>query len=405
MALPTTTARGQITSVLALDPQQAPADDTDDQGGRAGAADEETATPDDHPDDDHDQEDQDEDRGQGDEETDAAPGTASSSTTPLLRFSLPRDPGSVALFLRTHVLRPDSEVWLTGYNVLRGWVREHGHAQVPSGATVELGDDDTFGLGSWVARQRQLFKSGALRPWRADLLTEIGMVWSVTDAAFWRAVSVARRAFEAYGTLALPRSLVIDGVNIGQTLTNYRRPGGLGTDPVRADERRRALEAIDPEWNPAWPADWQRHYAAARDLLSEEQGATSAADILPGITVHGSDVGAWLTRQTDPAVWAGLLPEQRKRLEALGLTPLPAAPAKKTATAGAFERGVRALEQYKARTGTLTVPRSHIETVVIDGEEHFVKLGVFLANSKTRRAKLTADKLTQLAALGLEWAA
>ncbi|MFD4899153.1 hypothetical protein [Streptomyces sp. NPDC058411] len=42
---------------------------------------------------------------------------------------------------------------------------------------------------------------------------------------------------------------------------------------------------------------------------------------------------------------------------------------------------------------------------VIDGQEHGVKLGVFLTNNKTRRAKLTANKLAVLAALGLEWAA
>ncbi|MBF6050217.1 helicase [Streptomyces sp. NRRL B-1677] len=36
---------------------------------------------------------------------------------------------------------------------------------------------------------------------------------------------------------------------------------------------------------------------------------------------------------------------------------------------------------------------------------HAVKLGVFLSNSKTRRGKLTNDKLAQLAAFGLGWAA
>ncbi|MFE4801757.1 hypothetical protein ACFRFL_44130 [Streptomyces sp. NPDC056708] len=50
----------------------------------------------------------------------------------------------------------------------------------------------------------------------------------------------------------------------------------------------------------------------------------------------------------------------------------------------------------------MTVPRSHVERLE-DGTE--VKLGVFLSNTKSRRAKLTADKLQQLAALGLEWAA
>ncbi|MET7988959.1 MULTISPECIES: helicase associated domain-containing protein [unclassified Streptomyces] len=67
-----------------------------------------------------------------------------------------------------------------------------------------------------------------------------------------------------------------------------------------------------------------------------------------------------------------------------------------------FERGVAALAQYKTRTGSVTVPRGHEETLP-DGSE--VKFGVFLSNSKSRRGKLNADKLAALAALGLEWAA
>jgi hypothetical protein len=68
----------------------------------------------------------------------------------------------------------------------------------------------------------------------------------------------------------------------------------------------------------------------------------------------------------------------------------------------AFERGVAALAQYKTREGSVKVPRAHVEALP-DGSE--VKLGVFLSNSKSRRAKLTADKLQALATLGLEWAA
>ena len=97
------------------------------------------------------------------------------------------------------------------------------------------------------------------------------------------------------------------------------------------------------------------------------------------------------------------------RLEQLGITPFapePEAPEKpSTAPVSAFERGVAALAQYKAREGSVTVPRAHVETIVVDGQEHPVKLGVFLSNSKSRRAKLTADKLAALAALGLNWAA
>lgn len=78
------------------------------------------------------------------------------------------------------------------------------------------------------------------------------------------------------------------------------------------------------------------------------------------------------------------------------------ATARKGVTA-AFERGVAALAQYKTREGHLKVPRAHTEHVVVDDQEHAVKLGVFLSNSKSRRGKLTADALQQLTDLGLEW--
>ncbi|MFK4070817.1 helicase associated domain-containing protein, partial [Streptomyces sp. NPDC029674] len=68
----------------------------------------------------------------------------------------------------------------------------------------------------------------------------------------------------------------------------------------------------------------------------------------------------------------------------------------------AFDRGIAALAQYKARTGSVRVPRGHVEALP-DGTE--VRLGVWVMNQKTRRTKLTTDKLTTLANLGLEWAA
>lgn len=417
MALPTTTARGQITSVLALDPQQqTPADENDDQDDEQHGEDEgqeqdgerEPAAA--GTDDDGDQEeggleDDKDEEGQGDEdEDDASPGIAA-VTTPLLRFSLPRDPENIALFLRTRVLRPDSEIWLTGYNTLRAWVQAHGHARVPSDTTFKSGNDDgAYGLGTWVSEQRRAFKAGTLKAWRVDLLNEVGMVWSVGDAAFWKNLSAARSYYAAHSTLACPRNTVWDGVPLGQWLSNLRRPGGLGTDPVRAEERRRALEAIDPEWNPAgWPVDWQRHYAATRELLGEEQGRP--AGLLPGVTVNGVDVGTWTTRQTDPAVWDTLNDEQQKRLEALGLTrrtetaPAATTAAGKSGKGTAFERGITALTQYAAREGRVAVPRAHIE----ETPHGPVRLGTWISNTRTRRNKLTDQQREQLAALGIDW--
>lgn len=52
-------------------------------------------------------------------------------------------------------------------------------------------------------------------------------------------------------------------------------------------------------------------------------------------------------------------------------------------------------------SGSVTVSRGHVETLP-DGTE--VKLGVWIMNQKSRRTKLSTDKLATLAGLGLEWA-
>ncbi|KAB2587555.1 helicase associated domain-containing protein, partial [Streptomyces arboris] len=408
LALPTTTARGQITAVLALDPQQAegasPEGQEDTGEGSAAPAAEESD--DRKPDAEENVSNEDSSKTEDDEDTDPAedsgeaePGIAG-SRTPLLRFSLPRDPESIALFLRTRILRPDSEVWLTGYQALRTWVAEHRDARVPSETTVPLGNDgDAYGLGTWVKEQRRAFKAGTLKPWRADLLNEIGMIWSVGDAAFWNNLTAARAYYAAHGSLAAPKGAVVDGVAVGQWLANLRKPGGLGKDTETATQRRRALEAIDRDWNPQWSVDWQRHYAAARILLGEEQGLT---EILPGVTMNGCDVGTWTAKQTDRAVWDALDPEQRARLESLGLKPRPApatAPTPQEKKPGAFERGITALTQYAEREGRVIVPRAHIE----ETPHGPVRLGTWISNTRSRRERLNAQQREQLAALGIEW--
>ncbi|MFJ9552094.1 helicase associated domain-containing protein [Streptomyces erythrochromogenes] len=107
--------------------------------------------------------------------------------------------------------------------------------------------------------------------------------------------------------------------------------------------------------------------------------------------------------------------EQQHRLAELGVGPQKAPRARKAAaktaaasrprTGGeAFQKGLQALQQYIARTGSVTVPRGHVEAVDIDGAEHAVKLGIWLTNTKTRRAKLNHTQLDLLAGLGVEWA-
>ncbi|MFI6494766.1 Helicase associated domain protein [Streptomyces sp. NPDC050564] len=315
----------------------------------------------------------------------------------LLRFAAPRDPVMVADWVSFNVIDTERQDWARGWAALRKFVEREAHARVPYDHK-----EGAYPLGQWIAEQRRAYGAGQLNGKRAERLEQLGMAWDAADAQFQESLAAARVYHEQHWTLCAPRTATALDKPIGQWLSNLRRPGALAGHP----EREAALQAIDPDWNPAWPATWQRHYTAAHELLREETGLTEPTEVLPGVTVHGMDIGRWLHRQRQHNVWAALKAGQRERLEELGITPLPPeqeAPVKTPKAAlGAFERGLAALAQYKGRTGSVTVPRGHVEALP-DGTE--VKLGVFLSNTKTRRSKLTAQQRQQLAELGVNWVA
>ncbi|WP_328884191.1 DEAD/DEAH box helicase [Streptomyces sp. NBC_00299] len=353
--------------------------------------------------------------------------TNAAAEAALLHFSSPRDAATIAAFLRTRVYRPESLVWLEGYQALLRWRKKHhitGLHAVPYDTETQVGVTKDFPLGRWVHQQRKALRAGELEDRRKELLdaSEAGMVWEPGEEA-WEAKLAALRSFRrATGHLA-PRQDAVWGeseadglVPVGQHMANLRRKGaknGLGKDPERAAVRAAQLTEIDPDWDCPWPLDWQRHYRVLADLVDADG---HLPDIAPGVLMDGDDIGKWLQRQKNPAIWTQLSAEQQEQLSALGITPLeapaPAAAAGRTAKGPskaqqAFQRGLTALTQWVEREGThRPVPRSHSEQITLDGETEpvTVKLGVWVTNTKTRRHKLSADQLAALRELGMQWA-
>ncbi|WP_159672624.1 DEAD/DEAH box helicase [Streptomyces mexicanus] len=354
------------------------------------------------------------------DDTDAAAESA------LLHFSSPRDPATIAAFLRTRVYRPESLAWLEGYQALLRWRKENqitGLYAVPYDTEAEVGTTKTFPLGRWVHQQRKTLRAGELDPHRKELLDlpEAGMVWEPGEEA-WEAKLAALRSYRrATGHLAPRQDAVWDNpadgaeVPIGQHMANLRRKGaknGLGKDPERAAVRAAQLTEIDPDWDCLWPLDWQRHYRHLADLVDADG---HLPDITPGVLFDGDDIGRWLQQQKKPATWAQLSTEQQERLSTLGIKPLQApspAPAATRATKGpskaqqAFQRGLTALAQWGEREGDRPVPRGHSEQITVDGEAEpvVVKLGVWVSNTKSRRDRLDTDQLAALRELGMKWA-
>ncbi|MFH9431969.1 Helicase associated domain protein [Streptomyces sp. NPDC017615] len=361
--------------------------------------------------------------GEGDgEEQDGADAAAESA---LLHFSSPRDAGTIAAFLRTRVYRPESLVWLEGYQALLRWRKENkitGVYAVPYDVESPVGATKDFPLGRWVHQQRKALRAGELEERRKILLDapEAGMLWEPGEEA-WEAKLAQLRAYRrATGHLA-PRQDAVWGegeamVPVGQHMANLRRKGaknGLGKDPARAALRAAQLTEIDPDWNCPWPLNWQRHYRVLADLVDADG---QLPDIAPGVLMDGDDIGRWLQQQKQPTTWGQLSSEQQERLTRLGTKPLEepsAAPAARRAANSpskaqqAFQRGLTALTQWVKREGAdRPVPRSHSEEITVGGEAApvTVKLGVWVSNTKSRRDRLTQDQLDALRELGVGWA-
>ncbi|MFJ7169261.1 Helicase associated domain protein [Streptomyces globosus] len=354
-----------------------------------------------------------------DQEQDDTDGAAESA---LLHFSSPRDAATIAAFLRIRVYRPESLVWLEGYQALLRWRAENeitGVYAVPYDTETEVGVTKDFPLGRWVHQQRKALRTGELEDRRKELLDapEAGMLWEPGEEAWENKLAVLRSYRKATGHLA-PRQDAVWGegetmVPIGQHMANLRRKGGLGKDPERAAERAAQLAEIDPDWNCPWPLNWQRHYRVLADLVDADGHLPYIA---PGVVFDGDDIGRWLQQQKQPTTWARLKPEQQKRLTALGVKPLEVPSPAPTANHGAkgpskaqqaFQRGLTALTQWVEREGAdRPVPRGAVVEIAVDGETEpvTVKLGVWVTNTKSRRDKLTTEQLAALAKLGVDWA-
>ncbi|MFG2622750.1 Helicase associated domain protein [Streptomyces sp. NPDC048507] len=325
-----------------------------------------------------------------------APAEGADETRLLLRFAAPRDPALIAQWIRYQVIDTEGQEWRRGIEAALRYREREGDLRVPYEHV-----EGAYPLGRWLSDQRRAMRAGTMSGERAAGLEELGIVWDTADAAFEANLAAARAYHRLHGTLAAPRGAAVLDVRVGQWLTNVRRPGGLGKDPVRAGRRAAELAAIDPGWNPGawgWTVDWQRHCAYLAQLL--EEGAR-LADVVPGVTRHGEDVGRWLAGQRRD--WDRLSGEQRRRLGALGVEAgVRERPSGAPAAAGgaAFRTGVEALARYVGREGRLP-GRGAVETLP-DGTGH--RVGVWLMNQKQRRERLAPAQRRVLAGLGVDWA-
>ncbi|WP_030993325.1 DEAD/DEAH box helicase [Streptomyces sp. NRRL S-1813] len=327
------------------------------------------------------------------------PGEVGKVAAELLSFSRPRDPAQLAAFISLRVLQPERQFWRRGLAAALAYRSDHGDLAVP----YEYRTADGFALGVWIARQRSAHTRGELSEERVGQLEELGMIWSHAEVAFAEGLSAARGWAQEHGHLLAPADAMWEGYAVGVWLKNQRAAARQGEDGQGAGglstARRQALEDIDPSWCPSWSVAWQRCFHLARLHV---QGGQALPQVSGQVVVQGDDLGQWASRQRRQ--WDSLGAAQQWLLrETLGLGPVQereqGVVAPRRTRAEVWAANLAAVRQYQEREGHLEVPHRHIEKVGRD--EH--ALGVFIANSRSRRTRLAPERVAELTELGMRW--
>ncbi|AQW56568.1 helicase associated domain-containing protein [Streptomyces violaceusniger] len=221
--------------------------------------------------------------------------------------------------------------------------------------------------GQWLYSQCAVYDE--LHPRQQQLLADIGLTAQGARtarprripqaAAFAAGLAHARSWAAQHGHLTVAGDTSHDGYRLGAWLRTQRRRATRGKLPT---DRIKALEAIDPHWNPAGGPRWHQTYLTARTHTTGRSLATTAdLDALPSATAK------WLFTQCSS--YDSLHPEQQQLLAEIGLTseraralapppkaPQPARPARPRLKnpPSAFAAGLPYAQAWATQHGHLT---------------------------------------------------
>jgi len=264
--------------------------------------------------------------------------------------------------------------WGIWMGLMRQFVAEHGHANVPFPYMV-----GEYNLRSWVATQRGLHKRGELSEERVRELEALpGWVWDILDDNWTRHYEGLKKFAKRAGHARAPQRYVADGLKLGQWVAVQR----ANRDEMSA-ERKALLEALPGwSWNP-FNDRWEQAYAALVKFTEREGNAR-----VPNSHIEdGLRLGKWVTHQRSKR--DELSSEQRKRLESLPGWNWDA-------RTDMWHRKLELLRQFELREGHALVPQGHVE----DG----VNLGSWVLEQRNNRAKISKARRALLESVpGWTW--
>jgi len=188
-------------------------------------------------------------------------------------------------------------------------------------------------------------------------------------------------------TLAVPRSLCVDGVAVGRWLENQRLVRAGKKNGRLTSEQIARLDKLGMNWKRRLELAWEKGCASAKRYRD------SHSDLM--VPVHYKDksgfaLGEWIVYNRQRYLSGSLSEDRIEKLEALGMV---------WDTSGTlWEKSYAAAVQFYLENGSLEIP---VKYVTPDG----MALGVWLGSQRAayKEGTLTESQIEKLEALGVDW--
>lgn len=267
---------------------------------------------------------------------------------------------------------PLDTIWVTRYQFLYIFQKQHGHCIVPQNYTV-----DPL-LGNWVSTQRSLYSKKCLAQERIDKLNEINFVWNTFDVKWEESFICLVYFYNSTGHCDVPSDYedysLFRWVSTQRTLYQKNK---LELDRVSK------LNKLNFRWNFLLNESWEQKFIQ----LCQFQNEYGHCNV--PLRYHGnSSLGTWVNMQRSLYKKGTLIEERVFKLLNLGFIFDP--------ISQIWKEKISALCEFKLQFGHCIVPAKYKENP---------SLGTWVSKQRMeyRVKRLSQDKVLQLEALGFIW--
>ena len=197
-------------------------------------------------------------------------------------------------------------IWEKGFLEAKKYYEKYGDLNVP----VKYETDNLFSLGTWIQRQRSLYKNKKISDDRIKRLTDIGMKWNLDN---WESrFKLVKQYYEEHGNINISQKEVIQGVWLGKWIVSQKKAMQEGK---LTHEQIEMLKTLPMEEVGRKDNRWWSMYEEAKKYYLKFGNLNVPMDYL---TSSGKKLSDWIIRQRRNYKLGKMPLEHKEKLDDIG---------------------------------------------------------------------------------------